>query len=614
MPLGGLVLVARGGQGPLELWHPGRHLVALALDVGDPRGQAADLLVGALRGLIAGELELALEVANALERAVGAVGGLASRDDGVVALALDASRGLQVARRLGGSRARSRMGGLRLLGAGLRGGELLAAPRGERLGGGARVLERLRLRARALELGGHLRRLGLRDLQGGRVGVGLRAQRVELGQRALGGGSGALGPGARGRGLALARGPRRGGSALALGGGLLAVTLDLLARRGLLALEQLARFLARGLDRRIRAACRDLRVLRRGLARRLRADLGLLGLRARGLRLGLGGLGGRARLRPRLLDLERRGTGRPLGLGAQRGDLAVATGDGGVELLAGGALGGDALVEALACGGDLLAREASGLLGRGAGLLEERDAVGQLAGLALAAAHRGVGLDAQPRELVAGLAGGRLGGAARGALGLETRLERLHRLAALLGGALGGLAPAALLAQRAGVDRAVRRRRCLRGARRRLLRARQVDDAAARLERERQAPVLELRRGHGERRPPRRRVGSRERRRVVGPGQRGEAARAPAVVEQQHRRREPLAAFGPPAPRDAQQNGAGAGDDALEALDLEFGWGAHDARESRSASASRAADKTRFSSRLASSTRMRRGSAAASAS
>jgi hypothetical protein len=378
-----------------------------------------------------------------------------------------------------------------------------------------------------------------------------------------------------------------------------------------------------------------------------------------GLACGL--LGGVAALGAGLLGGDLGVAGGLLGLLAQRGQLLLARRDGGDELRARGLLGGDALVQAPARNGDLLACAPGVLLGLAARPFECGDALGQLARLTLAAANCQLGLAADTGELVARRAGRPFGVAARRALGLQARGETRHRLPPFLRRALGGLAAAALVAQQRRIDggraltsgcRPWRRHghwnrhacRCSRhlglapaaarglrlrlgrgrglGFRRwhaarahgRVLWARQVDDAVRRLEGERQAPVLELRGRHRERRAPRRRVGAGERRGVVGPRQRRQAARAASVVEQQHRRRQPLARLCPPAPGDPQQDRARAGDDALEALDFELRGDAQVGSQSRSARASKASARTCSGGAAPSSTRMRCGSPAASAS
>ena len=423
-----------------------------------------------------------------------------------------------------------------------------------------------------------------------------------------------LGAGALGRGLGLlGAGQRLLGGPLRRRAGLGGDGADLVARRGPFALERRPRLGAGGLDRLLGALGGRLRLGARGVAVHLRL-LGLLARRAQ--------LGGRARgaLLDLLAGLLERALAlalRALQLAARREHLALALGDGRLELRARLALGGDALVELGARDRDLLASQARLLLGGGAGLLVEGDALGELLRLAVAAAQRGLGLRAQPGELLARLAGGLLGGAAQAPLGLQAPFERGHRLAALLGGALGDLAAAALLDERRGAGR---RRGGGRGPLRLgaaaggLLRARQVDDAAARLQGEGEMAVGQQRGGRRVGGAPGRRIGTRQRRRVVGPGQRRQAAGAAPVVEQQHRRREALARVRAPVPGDPQQHVVARGD-ALEALDLEFGGpAAQDGAESRSASAMFASFSTFSGVSSASSTRKRPGSAAASSS
>ena len=501
--------------------------------------------------------------------------------------------------------------------------ERLGALGGERLGGGPGVLQRAGLRSRALEL---LLRRGRRRLLRLELGRDLRRPRVgglPLGERRLSLGLGLLGPGEHLRGGPLGGGAGRG-----------ADLAHLLARLGALALDRRARLVAGRLDRGI-GALRDVLALAAGS---LALRLGLRRLFARGAQLGRRALGALLGLRAHLAERALAVALRALDLGARGGDLALALGDGVLKLRARRALRRVALVEIAARGLDLLTREAGLLLGRGPCLLVKRDALGQLVRLAVAAAQGLLGLCAQAGELVARLARSLLGGAAQPPLGLEALLERGHRLAALLGGTLGGLAAAALLAQRVGDARRWRgrrdrgrrgrrgRRQRGRGRRRRggrgplgacrgLLGPGQVDDAAARLQREHEVPVGQQRGGRRERRAPRQRIGAGERRRVVGPWQRGEAARAAAVVEQQQRRRQALARVRPPAADDPQQNGAATGGHALEALNLEFGGATAQRREeSRSASAIFARLRTFSGVSSASSTRNRCGSAAASSS
>ena len=467
-----------------------------------------------------------------------------------------------------------------------------------------------------LELG---RELGLRLLRGGelaRMGGGGLLGCLHLAVREL-----------RLRARLLDLRLRLGGRALGGGAGLGGRQRDLLAGGGLLALDRRAGGVAGGLDRLLGALGGGLGLLARGLALGLGAGGRLLGLRVRGADLGLRALGAGLRVGAQRLDRALGVARGPLGLAARRRDLAIARGDGGLELLARRALGGDALVELGARRGDLVARAVRGLLGGGPRLLEERDALAELDRLALAAARGRLGLGAQADELVAGLARRALGGRAGGALGLQARLERGHRLAALLGGALGVLAAPALLAQDGRVaparvdrgrdrDRLGRRRLLgLRGAPPGLRRARQIDDAAARLQRERDAAGLEQRGGRRERGAPLGRVGTGLRGGVVGARQRRDPARALPVVEDQDRRREALALLGAPMAGDAQEDRARPGRDALEAIDFEIGSArAHDRGESKSARASSASLSRDSSLCAASSTRMRRGSRAARSS
>ena len=614
--LGRLALGLRGLQLALDARHAVGdlgHLPARLLELRQARAQVAHLLLGqlALVGAGAHIVQLLLDLTQAARRALGALGRRADGDDGLVALALDAARRLEGKRRLSlasGGDERLLVGpselGPRLL-------ERLRALGGEGLGAGAGVLERARLGARLLELllgrggrGGRRLKLGrgLRRLLLGGAAPGER--RLRLGLRLLG---------ARAplRGGLLDGGPRRGRR---LG--------KLLARPRLLTLDGGARLLLRRLQRGVGALGGGL-ALRAG---RLALCLGLRGLLARGAQLGLGARGALLRLRAHLVEGALAVALRAFDRRARGGHLALALGDGRLELRARLALGRVARVELGPRGGDLLAREAGLLLGGGTGLLVEGDALGQRLGLAAAGAQRVVGLRAQARELVAGLARGLLGGAAQPALGLQALLERGHRLAALLGRALGDLAPAALVAQRLGLGpgrRCGRRHRLGRGRRRLalrrpgrgLLRSRQVDDAAARLQREGEMAVAEQRGGRRERCAPRRRVGTGERRRVVGAGQRRQAAGAAAVVEQQKRRGQAFARVRPPAAGDAQQHRAAAGGHALEALNLEFRAATAQRREEcRSARAIFASLRTFSGVSSASSTRNRCGSAAASSS
>ncbi len=100
-------------------------------------------------------------------------------------------------------------------------------------------------------------------------------------------------------------------------------------------------------------------------------------------------------------------------------------------------------------------------------------------------------------------------------------------------------------------------------------RPREIDQPAAPdVERERRARA-EQRLGRGERGAPRRRVGAAQRRRLVGSGQRRQPVGAPTVVDDEHRRREPLAHRAVPAAGDPKQRSAWCRPHQLEARNLE---------------------------------------------
>src|SRR5262249_55048085 len=157
-PLGarlpGAAGIPRPGQLLLELRHATRRARPLLLELRDARRQRPDLLLGRLADLrlLARQIELALEAAHALERPLRPLRGLAPAEDRPVALALDAPRRAQLARRLG--RAGGRLGALlvRRLDRRSRLRQLVGAPLRQRLRRQARVLERARLRVRALQL------------------------------------------------------------------------------------------------------------------------------------------------------------------------------------------------------------------------------------------------------------------------------------------------------------------------------------------------------------------------------------------------------------------------------------------------------------------------------
>ena len=510
-----LALAVRRLQGGLELGHPVGDLGDLAahlLELGDAGLQVARLLGGELAVVGAGLqlVELALDRAHALGRALGALGGGAGGDDRLVALALDAAGGLEGTGRLRLARGRDER---RLVGLGelrARGRQLVGALGGEGLGARPGVLERLRLRACALELGG--------DLGGG------AAHRRDLGGR-LGDlllGVALLGPGALGRRPRPARRapaparrpapPRRGSRR---------------RRRRSGRASRPARARASRAPRRGRPGSPPRRAWRSPWPRARAASLCTLACSACSRAARSSAAARAARCSISLAGVLERALAlalRARRLAARGEHLALALGDRRLELRARLALGGDALVELGARGGDLLAGQARLLLGGGARLLVEGDALGELLGLAVAAAQRRLGLRAQPGDLLARLAGGLLGGAAQAPLGLQAPFERRHRLAALLGRALGDLAAAALLDERrgaagAGAGAAAERLR-LGAAARGLLGARQVDDAAARLQGEGEMAVGQQRGG--------RRVGGAPGRRI-GAGQRGRRRRARAA-------------------------------------------------------------------------------------
>ena len=294
-----------------------------------------------------------------------------------------------------------------------------------------------------------------------------------------------------------------------------------------------------------------------------------------------------------------------LGLGAlARAALARQRGARGLELDDGLALGVQVALERLARLAQLLGGVAGDALGGHARVDEAADL-----GLELGEARTlpgGLGLEA--------LAGAGLGGDAplglhaRGALGFEHALQRAHRLAALARAALGvGTRIGERVLGDDGVD----------GRKGRLEaalaaggdRAREVGDRAAPgVEGEDRARALEQRRGGREGGAPARAVGAGERRGVVGPGQRGEPVGAPAVVDDEHGRREAFALIAQPAAGHAQQRRLRGGGDVLEALDVEGG------RQGRQASARIAVSASSTSvcgGLVASRMRNRSGSAAA---
>ena len=286
----GAVVLARRGELALEIGQARRRRFPDLLELGHADLQRGHLtLVGfAALDLLLRGLERELEIRGAAERPLGALGGRTAGRERLVALALQPPCRLELARRLRHAIARlaARRVGLRGERPCLR--KLPFAVAGELLGVRARVLERLRLRARALELGAELGelRLGVGKCPG--VGRGALERRIAVIQRAL--------------------------------------------RLGPRAIGLLACLLARRSDGRLGAARQHLGVLNRRLIGGGGAHGGPVGLGAGGLRLrlrlrrglrgrGAGGLGLGVRARGGL-------RGQRLGLGAGGLCLRLGEGDG----------------------------------------------------------------------------------------------------------------------------------------------------------------------------------------------------------------------------------------------------------------------------------------------